>query len=172
MCPSRTRPLYDGRCYNVSDSIGHQLVRTVALLRRVAEARMAAHGLTDAQWKPLWLVDSGRCATPIELAREMDIDAGAVTRMLDRLEAKGLLVRTRSDTDRRVVQLALTEAGRAAAAQVPLVLAEVNNDILRGFTAAEHQQLRHFLERMLANGEALQSTAPAAVPAAAPTEPR
>lgn len=169
MPASRPRPLYDGRCYKVSDSVGHQLVRTVALLKRVAETRMAAHGLTDAQWKPLWLLDSGRCATPIELAREMDIDAGAVTRMLDRLEAKGLVARTRSDTDRRVVQLALTEAGRAAAAQVPLVLAEVNNDILRGFSAQEHQQLRQFLDRMLANGEALQATA--ATPAAATSTP-
>lgn len=171
MCPSRTRPLYDGRCYNVGDSMGHQLVRMVSLLRRVADARMAAHGLTDAQWKPLWLLDSGRCATPIELAREMDIDAGAVTRMLDRLEAKGLVSRNRSDTDRRVVQLALTETGRAAAAQVPQVLAEVNNDMLRGFSAQEHQQLRHYLERLMANGEALQANASATPATGTPDTP-
>jgi len=152
-CPP---PLYDGRCYNVGDSVGHQLVRVVALLKRVAEARMAEHGLTDAQWKPLWLLGSGRAATPNELAREMDVDAGAVTRMLDRLEAKGLIARTRSDTDRRVVQLALTDAGQAAVAQVPPVLATVNNDFLAGFTPAEWQQLRALLDRMLANGEALQ----------------
>lgn len=154
--PRPAKPLYDGRGYVAGESVGHQLVRVAALMRRVAEVRMAEHGLTDAQWKPLWLVSSGRAATPIELAREMDVDAGAVTRTLDRLEAKGLIARTRSDTDRRVVQLALTEAGQAAVAQVPAVLATVNNDFLEGFTPDEWQQLRGLLDRMLANGQALQ----------------
>jgi DNA-binding HxlR family transcriptional regulator len=43
--------------------------------------------------------------------RGLGIDAGAITRMLDRLEAKGLVERVRSETDRRVVHVRLTEAG-------------------------------------------------------------
>ncbi|MDT7837108.1 MarR family winged helix-turn-helix transcriptional regulator [Aquabacterium sp. OR-4] len=155
----RTRPLYSGSCFNIGDSVAHQMVRLVAMLRREADARMAALDLTDAQWKPLWFLHAGRATTPNELAREMDVDGGAVTRLLDRLESKGLLVRTRSDTDRRVVQLALTEAGRAAAAQIPPVLASVNNDFLDGFSSAEWQQLRGLLDRMLVNGEALSGPA-------------
>ena len=94
--------------------------------------------------------------TAFELAREMDIDAGAMTRTLDRLEAKGLIERVRSETDRRVVHLKLTAEGEAAAEQVPHVLADVNNDFLRGFTKPEWTQLKDFLQRMLVNGEALQ----------------
>ncbi len=151
--------LYDGRHYDMSESVGHQLVALMMLMRREVEARMAAHGLTDSQWKPLWLIKSGRADTALEIARQLDMDAGAVTRMVDRVEAKGLVERVRSETDRRVVHLRLTAAGEAAVAHVPHVLAAVNNDFLQGFSKAEWKQLRQFIARMAANGAALQRAA-------------
>ena len=164
MPPNPLKPctLYDGRRYEVSESIGHQLFSLMTQMRREVEKRMAQHGLTDAQWKPLYMVKVGRATTAIELAREMDIDAGAVTRMLDRLEAKGLVERVRSETDRRVVHLRLTAAGDTVAKKVPFVLASVNNDFLRGFSEPEWKQLRRLLGRMADNGSGLQSESEAA----------
>jgi DNA-binding MarR family transcriptional regulator len=155
-------PLYDGRNYEMADSVGHQLFNVMLLMRREVDRRMLQHDLTDAQWKPLWLLKLGRAGNAIELAREMAIDAGAVTRMLDRLEAKGLLERVRSEADRRVVHLRLTPAGDAVARKVPFVLASVNNDFLRGFSEAEWKQLRRLLARMADNGVALQADSEAA----------
>lgn len=157
MSPTRPCPLYDGADYDVTQSIGHQMVNVMTLMRREVELRMATHGLTDAQWKPLMLLRSGLATTAIELARRMDVDAGAITRLLDRLEAKGLLERVRSEADRRVVHLRLTAAGEAASAEVPFVLASVNNDFLKGFSEAEWKQLRKLLERMATNAQALQT---------------
>jgi len=154
--------LYDGRSYEPGDSIGHQLFGVTLLMRREVDRRMVEHDLTDAQWKPLWMLKLGRASNAIELAREMDIDAGAVTRMLDRLEGKGLLERVRSEADRRVVHLRLTAAGEAVAKKVPFVLAAVNNDFLRGFTETEWKQLRRLLARMADNGAALQTDSEAA----------
>jgi DNA-binding MarR family transcriptional regulator len=159
MCPPPTSAppsFYDGKKYDLAGSVGHCLMHLMMLMRREVEARMAQHGLTDAQWKPLWMLKTGRAATAFELAREMMVDAGAITRMLDRLEAKGLVERVRSETDRRVVDLRLTPAGEAAVENVPHVLAAVNNDFLRGFSKQEFQQLRGFIERMTTNGQALQ----------------
>ena len=147
---------YAGEGYEFKESMGHRLMAVMSLMRREADARMVQHGLTDAQWKPLWMIQIGRATTANELARESGVDAGAVTRMLDRLETKGLVERVRSEADRRVVHLRLTEAGQAAAAHIPHVLAAVNNDFLRGFNKQEFQQLRGFIERMTANGQALQ----------------
>ena len=79
-----------------------------------------------------------------------------MTRAIDRLEGKGLLRRERSQQDRRVVQLVLTDAGRAAAELVPPVLADVLNAHLAGFTDAEWQQLIALLTRVVANGDALR----------------
>jgi DNA-binding MarR family transcriptional regulator len=160
--PQKPCTLYDGRRYEVSESIGHQLFNLMTQMRREVEKRMAQHGLTDAQWKPLWMLKIGRATTAIELAREMDIDAGAITRMLDRLEAKGLVERVRSEADRRVVHLRLSAAGDAVAKKVPFVLASVNNDFLRGFNETEWKQLRRLLGRMADNGSALQGESEAA----------
>ncbi|HSB23160.1 MAG TPA: MarR family transcriptional regulator [Burkholderiaceae bacterium] len=159
---SKPCSLYDGRNYEMADSVGHQLFNVMLLMRREVDRRMLEHDLTDAQWKPLWMLKLGRATNAIELAREMGIDAGAVTRMLDRLEAKGLLARVRSEADRRVVHLRLTPAGEAVAKKVPFVLASVNNDFLRGFSEPEWKQLRKLLVRMADNGVALQAHGEAA----------
>jgi DNA-binding MarR family transcriptional regulator len=162
-CPTpRPCPLYDGASYDVTTSVGHQLVQLMTLMRREVEQRMAVHGLTDAQWKPLMLLSSGRAGNANEMARLMDVDAGAVTRLLDRLETKGLLERVRSEADRRVVHLRLTAAGEAVAAQVPHVLAAVNNDFLRGFSETDFEQLGRLLGHMTVNGCALLSERDAA----------
>ena len=161
--PPPVRPpctLYDGRRYDVAESVGHQLVHLMMLMRREVELRMAEHGLTDAQWKPLWMLKTGRAATANELAREMDIDAGAVTRMVDRLESKGLVERVRSAADRRVVHLRLSAAGETVVKKIPFVLASVNNDFLRGFSEAEWKQLRRLLARMAVNGNELRQSDP------------
>jgi len=154
---SRRTCFYAGEDYNMSDSMGHLLFQLMVSMRREVESRMAELGLTDAQWKPLLMLKMGRADTAFELAREMSIDAGAMTRMVDRLAAKGLVERLRSETDRRVVHLRLTPEGEAAAKLIPDVLADVNNDFLRGFNKAEWQQLKDFLQRMLVNAQALHA---------------
>jgi DNA-binding MarR family transcriptional regulator len=154
--PSRRPfPPYDGDRYDLAHSVGYQLHLLMAAMRREIESRMAALGLTDAQWRPLWLLASGRATTANEVARLLEMDAGAVTRLLDRLEAKALVERVRSDADRRVTHLHLTAAGRQAVQGVPHVLAQVNNDYLRGFTEAEWRELLALVARLQANGAAL-----------------
>jgi DNA-binding MarR family transcriptional regulator len=152
----RASCFYAGETYDMGGSMGHRLFQLTMSLKREVDARMSELGLTDAQWKPLWLLKSGRADTAFELAREMSVDAGAVTRMLDRLAAKGLIERVRSETDRRVVHLRVTKDGEAAAEQIPDVLAAVNNDFLRGFTKQEWTTLKEFLQRMLVNGQEMQ----------------
>jgi DNA-binding MarR family transcriptional regulator len=88
-----------------------------------------------------------------ELARESHLDAGAMTRLLDRMEAKDLCRRVRSEVDRRVVNIELTTAGQVAASGIPQVLSQVQNDYLSGFSAEEFQTLKLFLRRMLENAQ-------------------
>jgi DNA-binding MarR family transcriptional regulator len=102
------------------------------------------------------MLKAGRADTPQALARALGVDAGAMTRMLDRLEAKGLIGRVRSLTDRRVTQLRLTASGEAATEGIPEVVAGVNNDYLQSFSQEEFEQLNALLARMRANGRALE----------------
>ncbi|MCU0921301.1 MAG: MarR family transcriptional regulator [Burkholderiaceae bacterium] len=150
--PRRTTSFYAGASYVAGDSVGYLLNQVVISMRRQIEQAMTAHDLTAAQWYPLWKLKRDGPGTAQELARDMDIDAGAMTRLIDRLAAKGLVERLRSVTDRRVVMLTLTPAGEAVAAHIPQVLAEVNNAYLRGFSRDEWQLLKQLLRRMLDSG--------------------
>lgn len=142
---------YDGASYDNQHSIAYRLHQLMSAMRRDIERRMTAHDLTAAQWLPLWKLKLGACHTAQQIACELNIDPGAVTRLIDRLQAKGLIERVRSESDRRVVNLALTDAGADVAQHIPHALAEVNNTFLSGFSQAEWQQLISLLDRMLAN---------------------
>jgi DNA-binding MarR family transcriptional regulator len=161
----RTLRFYDGRSYVAADSVGYLLHQLVTSMRRQVELAMTAHGLTAAQWYPLWKLERDGPCSAQELARDMDIDAGATTRLIDRLAAKGLVERARSAADRRVVKLSLTPSGRAVAACVPQVLADVNNAYLQDFGRDEWQLLKQLLRRMLDRGQVLGGMTAAALPA-------
>jgi DNA-binding MarR family transcriptional regulator len=150
---------YDGEHYVVADSVGYLMHLVFGSMRRQVAARMAEHGLSAAQWYPRGKLKRDGPGTAQDMARDMDIDAGALTRLIDRLAAKGLVQRQRSISDRRVVMLSLSAAGEAVVGHVPGVLASVNNDYLRGFSERDWRSLKRLLRLMLDNGQAL---APAA----------
>ncbi|WP_440112278.1 MarR family winged helix-turn-helix transcriptional regulator [Acidovorax sp. BL-A-41-H1] len=154
------------------NSVGYLMRQVMSSIRTQADTRLSTHDLTYAQWLPLYKISRSAGVTVAELARESDADPASMTRALDRLEAKGLVLRERSTTDRRVVQLTLTAEGQAVAAQVPQVLADVLNGHLSDFTHDEWQQLLALLRRMVVNGEALRQQDPQAAPSAPPTAAR
>jgi DNA-binding MarR family transcriptional regulator len=86
-----------------------------------------------------------------ELCRGISYDAGAMTRMIDRLETKGLINRNRRPDDRRVVYVELTAEGQRAFPRMKEISMGVVNRFLRGFSQAEARQLEGFLNRMLEN---------------------
>lgn len=132
--------------------VGRLLKLVFASLLREVDARMQPLELTAMQWEPLLLLSKGRADTVAGLARECQMDCGAMTRMLDRLEQKQLVQRQRNDSDRRVVNLALTDKGREAAAAIPPVVHEELSRHLRGFSPHEIELLVGMLDRMLDNG--------------------
>ncbi len=149
---------YRAEGYRVDDSVGYLMRRVLVALTQATDRRLVRHDLTHAQWAPLFLLRNAQASTVAELARELQMDPGAMTRLLDRLAAKGLCTRCRSTADRRVVNLTLTAEGAAAADKVPMALAEVLNAHLAGFSRDEWQTLQDLLRRMLLNAEALRDS--------------
>jgi len=147
---------YSADSYRQEESVGAVLKGVIASITHQVDRRLVDHDLTHAQWVPLFKLAHGECGTVAELARTLQSDPGAMTRALDRLEAKGLVARVRSSEDRRVVNLELTHDGREAAKEIPAVLCSVQNAFLQGLSVTEWQQLKDLLRRILANGQALQ----------------
>jgi DNA-binding MarR family transcriptional regulator len=146
-------PFYDADNYQPELGLLYMLRQAqLAIAQRVSDETELG-GSTIPQWLPLYKVHSGHANTVAELARKCTVDAGAMTRLLDRLESKGLCRRVRSETDRRVVQIELTPEGEEVAQRVPLALSRVYNAALADFSHEEWQQLRGFLLRLRANAE-------------------
>ncbi len=150
-CPVR---FYSAAGYSADESVGYLMKRVLMAIAQATDKRLEPQGITHAQWGPLFMLRCARASTVAELARELQTDPGAMTRLLDRLETKGFCRRLRSTDDRRVVRIELTAEGEKAASRVPAELAEVMNAHLAGFSKTEWNQLKSFLQRMLDNAEA------------------
>ncbi|WP_426144585.1 MarR family winged helix-turn-helix transcriptional regulator [Polaromonas sp. DSR2-3-2] len=149
---------YRAEGYIPDDSVGYLMRRIISLVSQGVERELEPTGLTNAQWVPMLKLYMGRASTAAELARQCDLDAGSMTRLLDRLEAKELCRRIRSSEDRRVVNLELTDAGRAAAQEIPGILCGVQNALLAGFSVEEWKTLQSYLRRMLDTAQTLHAS--------------
>jgi DNA-binding MarR family transcriptional regulator len=155
--PAAIPSFYKPGNYQPDESVGYLMRRILSAVSQEVDRELEPSGLTSAQWVPLLKLYMGTASTVAELARECMLDAGGMTRLLDRLESKGLVRRVRSSEDRRVVNLELTDEGRAAGREIPGTLCQVQNAHLRGFTVEEWHLLQGMLRRILDNALAIQS---------------
>lgn len=146
------QPPYTPDNYSLDESIGYLISRARALMAASLDRALAEYGMTHAQFGIFRkLMDAQSNMTTGDLAREWCYDTGAMTRMLDRLEEKGFVTRDRSQTDRRVVHVRLSDKGRALADQMSGAAIEALNHHLRGFSTDEVELFKAFLRRMIAN---------------------
>lgn len=151
--------IYDIKTYQPANCVGQLLYRVrAAQMKALDEAlandpELAPLEISAAQYIVISVLAKSECVDSMaQLCKDLPYDAGAMTRMLDRLESKGLISRRRCPDDRRVVKLELTVAGRAALPKLRECSVQVLNHFLRGFTQAEARSLENFLARMLSNG--------------------
>jgi DNA-binding MarR family transcriptional regulator len=126
-------------------------VRSVMLSR--LDAELQPFGTTAMQFAILKNLAEGAAETAADLCRLLHYDNGSMTRLLDRLEQKGLIRRERSKDDRRVVSLRITGAARTVLPRLRDSAARVIERMLNGFSAAEVKDLRVSLGRMIENGQ-------------------
>lgn len=150
---NRSEPLYSAETYNPEDSIGRLIADVSGRLLAAFDEEMTGMGITGAQWVILMRIANGCGSTAAELCRFSRYDTGSMTRMLDRLEEKGLIRRVRCSKDRRVMRLELTDEGRDLYPLLPPVAVKVLNTHLKGFTREEVDLFKGFLHRMRANSE-------------------
>ena len=110
-------------------------VRDAMWARMERELAAAGHDLTFSQFIAIKKLAAGT-ASVTDLARAADLNPGAMTRLLDKLEARGLLVRVADPDDRRALHIHLTDAGTA---------------MWRDMDDATRAQLTHLLEQVRDN---------------------
>ncbi|HTJ95244.1 MAG TPA: MarR family transcriptional regulator [Pararobbsia sp.] len=134
--------------FSLEGSVGYFLSRARNVLLHRMDTAVGPLGLTPQQIGVMFQLCRGLARTPQELSRALAYDSGSMTRMLDRLEKKGFIARSRSEQDRRVVEVDLTDAGRAIAGQLPTVCGSVMAEVLSPFSKDEVETLIRLLSRI------------------------
>jgi DNA-binding MarR family transcriptional regulator len=129
--------------------LGMLLGRTEQLKNRILDKHLEPQGVTAQQFKVLIMIARFCAETPADLCRMLSLDSGSMTRMLDRLEQKDLLVRTRSESDRRQVRLVLTDSGQALSDLLPQIGAVAMNEMVGMLEDSELATLEKILTKIL-----------------------
>jgi MarR family transcriptional regulator for hemolysin len=132
-------------------TFGFLLHDTARLLRRDFERRSKGTGLTRAQWAVLAYVARNEGSNQAALADMLEIEPITLVRLLDKLEAAGLVERRPDPADRRVRRLYLTEATGPLLEQLQDLASETRESALTGLSEPERQQLTDLLMKVRAN---------------------
>jgi DNA-binding MarR family transcriptional regulator len=120
-----------------------------ALIRQSLDARLAGHGVTAGQCAVLHAFRRQPDAGMVDVGERLRIDAPSLSRLVGRLEAKGLCLRFKARGDRRAARVELLAPGIALADAYPALQSEVTELVLTGFDAAERALLFAGMNRLL-----------------------
>lgn len=137
------------------DTIHQSLGYWSSLIARSMEAefnkRLSGYDITRTGWAVLGAITYDHVSTPSALADFLKIDRAAITRLLDKLEAQGLITRNRMTENRRAISLRVTPAGRTLAADLRAISNDVNAQFAAGLSPQEAEQYIATIKKMIAN---------------------
>jgi DNA-binding MarR family transcriptional regulator len=165
------KPYYTVETLEAGKSVGFLVKRCGVLITQIAERHFESTSVSFTQWAALmWLCAQEGHRSATQLSRELGYDMGALTRVVDGLERRGLVRRERSRRDRRAVEIAITAAGRREAESAKRVVVGLLNDLVEPYSDAEIATLIDLMRRMLVRLQDI-AAASASDPAPVPQTP-
>jgi DNA-binding MarR family transcriptional regulator len=104
--------------FHLHNSFGFWITRLANMMREQFNQQLQTQDVTWPQWMILNVLHHQLAKTPAQIADNIGVDRSAVTRLLDRLEAKGLVERLHDGLDRRSIKILVTPAGAELMAQL------------------------------------------------------
>jgi MarR family transcriptional regulator for hemolysin len=130
------------------ERLSRQLFLTMKVVRERLDERLAAEGGSLPQWIVLRALSEAPRLSHRELAARMYLSGPTITHHLDRMEASGLITRTRDVVDRRVVHVAMTAAGAERFRELEAVADATDAEIRALLPAADAACLHHLLAQL------------------------
>lgn len=127
------------------------------LLRRVQQKHVAAwlqlvgSDTTSIQYGILSVLERSPGASQKQICEELDLDRSTIADVCSRLEKNGLVSRTAAEADRRRNVLRMTLAGQRELSRMRPLVEKVQLQLTEKLTAAEHEQLRKLLNKLLSD---------------------
>lgn len=126
------------------------IMRLARDVRTALDQRFAAYDLTSQQAAVLIHVYTGE-ASPRRIGELLGTDTAGMSRLLDRLESKGLIRREADPGDRRAIVVSLTDRGAALIPQLPPLFEVVGSELASGLAEEEVEATLRVLQSMLRN---------------------
>jgi len=123
--------------------------RLASLLQEEFNRRLQAEDVSWPQWMVLNVLSQNIAGTPATIADTIGVDRSAVTRLLDRLEKKGLVLREHAKLDRRSVNIHMTEAGEALMERLNQLARQHQDHFLSSMHNTEHRSFKGNIQKML-----------------------
>jgi DNA-binding MarR family transcriptional regulator len=137
--------------YSTEDSVSWLLNYAGRLATRRTTSKLQAHGITPPQWAVLAQLMEQDGQSLSGLGAKALFDGPTMTGIVDRLETGGLVQRRRDSTDRRVINLYLTDKGRDLMAELPPIGRITDEEILRGLSREEINCFIDTLRRIISH---------------------
>lgn len=134
-----------------NDSLGRLVYMTTMALKNCLEIRLKPHDLTAEQFHVLKNLGGEGEVVQTRLCELVMKSPANMTRILDRLEKKGVVARRANPEDRRSILVSLTVAGSTLLATVQRELAGFEAEITRGLTAGRVEELKSGLRTVYEN---------------------
>jgi DNA-binding MarR family transcriptional regulator len=157
-----SKPYYAIDSLETERSVGFLIKRCAVLMTQIADREFAHQPVNLTQWQLLICLLKGTHRSPTEISEHLGHDMGALTRVADELERKGLVRRERSQEDRRAVQIAITPEGKRLALAGKRILMQLLNELLEPYSKSEVDALIAMLQGLRSHMESVIEAAQAA----------
>ena len=147
------------RAADLNQLPGHQIRRLHQISVAIFMQETEAHGVTPVQYAALHAVMRSPGIDQRTLARTIGFDTSTIGGVLDRLEARGLIVRNASPDDRRVRLLTLTPSGQSLLRVLTPAMLRAQQRMLQPLPAAQRRDFMRMLD-LLVNANNVHSRAP------------
>lgn len=142
-----------GQARRQREYIGYRVYSTQRALYRSLEACVAAAGLTPGQWNALSQLSEYGAMTQRQLAERLQKEQATVTRSLDRLVQRGLVVRTPSPRDRRANIVDITPEATRLLAELEPDVTRRNAELAAGISDQDLAVFFDVLDQLEANAQ-------------------
>jgi len=136
----------------IHNSYTFWISRLANLMQEQFNQRLKVEDVTWPQWMVMNVLDQKLASTPATIASNIGVDRSAVTRLLDRLENKGLIAREHDRLDRRSINIDITERGQGLMATLNDMAREHQEHFLSQLHNTEHRSLKGNIQKMLRLG--------------------
>ncbi|WP_043310460.1 MarR family winged helix-turn-helix transcriptional regulator [Pseudomonas sp. ML96] len=132
----------------LNNLVGYMMRRVQMKLTQHLTSRLEEHDIRPAQFTALSIIEQSPGLMQADLAKALAIEPPQAVLMINKLEARGLAMRVRSNPDKRSYGLFLSKGGEQLLKQLKEVVRQSDLESTSALNAAEREQLLSLLNRL------------------------